>query len=211
MARKPKTTTGWESRHLGNCFVRRTPAGWIASLGHSEGITGPSDFLVPIQAADSRRCRPLAARLKQLLRERIAGLGDVRRVSGREVVELLRVPQLGPLWRKSARWYPPGIGNWDSRGRLLSSHSESGFSYLTARTNRGWLVVLRSLWGSPCGSYLVPFDKVPFGERSWDADFFMRPLRWHLSHLRGARKLDFDEVEQIRGRDEDLLDIQEAA
>ncbi len=211
MARKPKIATTWKSRHMGNCFIDRTSAGWVASLLHSEGITGPSDFLVPFQTADGRRRRPLAARLRRLLRSMITELGDVRRVSGREAVELLRPPKLGLLWRKGGRWDPPGAGNWNGRGRLCPWRSQSGLAYLAARTDRGWLVLLRSLWGSPCGSYLVPFDKVPFRGEKWDADFFARPLRWHLSHILGVRKIDFDEAERLRGWEEDLLDDQKAA
>jgi len=211
MARKAKIATGWESRHVVNCFIGRITAGWVVSLLHSEGISGPSDFLVPFRTADGRRRRPLAARLRRLLRTMITELGDVRRVSGREAAELLPPPKLGPLWRKGARWFPPTIGNWNGRGRLCPWRSQSGLSCLAARTDRAWLVMLRSLWGSSCGSYLIPFDKVPFRGEKCGADFFVRPIRWHLSHLHGARKIGIDEVDRLRGWEEDFLDDQRAA
>ena len=211
MAIKRKVESDWKSRHLGNCFIQRSSAGWVVSLLHSEGIVGPSDYFVPFDALDRRHRHPLAARLKGNLREGITGLGDVRRVSGREAAELAQPPKLGPLWVGRTRHYPPGPGNWNGRGKLCPRRRQSGLSYCALRTDRGWLVLLRSIWGSPCGSYLVPFDKVPFRGKKWDTDFFLRRLRYFLSHLRGARKLDYDEVDRLLCRDSDPERVKIAA
>ena len=211
MGRKRKIPIGWESRHFGGCFINRTSAGWVVSLGHSEGITEPSEFLVPLETADGSRRSPLAARLKRLLRNIITELGDVRRVSRSEITELLQPPKLGPLWRGRVRFYGPNSGNWNERGRLCRTQSRSGLSYLVIRSDRGWLVLLRSHWGAPCGSYLVPFSKVPFRGEKWDADFFVRPIRWHLSHLHGARRIAPGEAQRLRGWEEDMVDDEMAA
>jgi hypothetical protein len=212
MASKSRIATGWESRHFGNCFVDRTHEGWVVSLAHSGGITGPTDFLVPFLAADGRKRRPVAARLKRMLQAMIADLGNVRRVSQTEASRLLRVPHLGPLWRRNVRWYPPGFGNWNGRGRICPSRGHSGFSYLTARTDRGWLVLFRSLWGTPCGSYIVPFDMLPFRAGKWDPEFFVRPIRWHVTHLQGTKKLSPEEAARTKCLfDEEMSPVDEAA
>jgi hypothetical protein len=211
MAVKRKVASNWESRHLGNCFIHRTSAGWVVSLLHSEGVTGPSDFLVPFDALDRRHGHPLAARLRSMLRRIVTELGDVRRVPEREAAELMQRPHLGPLWRGRTRWYPPGPGNWNGRGKLCPTRRESGLSYFALRTDQGWLVLLRSIWGNPCGSYLVPLDKVPFRGRKWDADFFLRPLRYFISHRRGARKLDAAEMERLLRWDTDPETMENAA
>jgi hypothetical protein len=206
-----KVENSWESRHLGNCFIHRTSAGWVVSLLHSEGIVGPSDYLVPFDALDRRHAHPLAERLKRMLQGLITGLGDVRRVSAREVAELAQPPELGPLWVGRTRYYAPGPGNWNGRGRLCPTRWQSGLSYCALRTDRGWLVLLRSIWGNPCGSYLVPFDKVPFRGKTWDADFFLRSLRHFLSNRRGARKLDDSEMDQLLRWDSDPERVKTAA
>lgn len=207
MTLKSNVATGWKSRHLGNCFVVRTCEGWVVTLLHSEGIKGASDFLVPFVMADGQKRPPLAMRLRRTLQSLTTGLGDVRHVGQVETASLLRVPNMGPLCRSGANLDPPGVGNWNGRGRGYRCAGQSGVSYLTVRTKLGWLVLLRSLWGSPCGSYLVPFVKLPFGAASWDPDFFVGPLRWHITHLHGARTIDFEEVERLRGWDgEELLD-----
>jgi hypothetical protein len=207
MTRKTKSATAWESRHLGNCLIEHTDQGWLVALAHSEGITGPSHFLVPFLAADGRKRGPLAARLARLLRRIVTELGDVRRIGRIEADELLSVPDLGPPWRGRARWYPPSLGNWNRRGRLCPSPDWSGICYLTARTERGWLVLLRSPWGAPRGSYAVPFGQLPFGEGKWEPDFFVRPLRWHLTHLHGTRRLRPDQADRLRREyDQEMLD-----
>lgn len=211
MLRKPKAATGWMSRHMGNCLIERTREGWAASLLHSEGITGPSDFLVPFVAADGRKRRALAGRLERLLQSLIMELGDVRRPAQHEVAGLLAVPDMGPLWRRGNRHAPPGIGNWNGRGRLCPTRGQSGICYLTARTERGWLVLLRSPWGSPCGSYLVPFDKLPFRDGKWSPEFFVRPLRWHLTHLHGTRMLSLEQVGKLRAWDDEEMLADETA
>ena len=212
MATKQRAAGSWESRHFGSCSINRSRLGWVVSLGHSEGITGPFQYLVPFETSDHPRRRPLAARLKRLLQGIITDLGDVRRVPGRELAELARPPRLGPRWRGRVRCYAPGPGNWNGRGKLCPVRSHSGLSYFALRTDRGWLVMLRSLWGSPCGSYMVPFDVVPFRGQKWDADFFIRPLRWHLSHMHGVRKIEFEELRQQLGWwDDACVDDKKAA
>lgn len=212
MAIKRKVENNWESRHLGNCFIHRTSAGWVVSLLHSEGIVGPSDYLVPFDALDRRHGHPLAARLKGMLQNYITGLGDVRLVAGREVAELAQPPKLGPLWvGKKTRHDSAGSGNWNGRGKLCPRRRLSGFSYCVLRTDRGWLVLLRSICGNPCGSYLVPFDKLPFRGKKWDADFFLRSLRYFLSHRRGARKLEYSEMERLLDWDSDPERVKIAA
>jgi len=202
----------WDSKHVGNIFIVRTREGWVVSLLHSEGITGPSEFLVPFRAANGQSRRQLAGRLRRLLVSTILDLGNVRRASGREVEAELRMPGPEPAPRKGERSAPAHPGNWNGRGRLAPTRGMSGLSYLAARTERGWLVVLRSLWGAPCGSYHVPFDKSPFSGSRWDADFFVRPLRWHLTHMQGARTLNHDEVARLRARHEDdMVDDLKAA
>ncbi len=212
MARNSRVTTGWASRHMGNCFIGRSRQGWVVSLLHSEGITGPSDFLVPFVTADGRKRPPLAARLRRVLTSLVTDLGGARRIGRSEAAGLLRVPDMGPLWRRGARWHPPGIGDWTGRGRICPARGQSGLSYLTARTNRGWLVLLRSLWGAPCGSYLVPFDMLPFPAEKWNPDFFVRPLRQSLTHLHGTRRIGFEELMRLRGwNDEEMLEDKAAA
>lgn len=212
MAMKRKVESNWESRHVGNCFIHRTSAGWVVSLLHSEGIVGPSDYLVPFDALDLRHRRPLATRLKRMLQGVIVELGDVRRLSAREVAELAQPPKLGPLWvGKATCRDSAGPGNWNGRGKLCPMRGVSGLSYCALRTDRGWLVLLRSIWGDPCGSYLVPFDKVPFRGKRWDADFLLRSLRYFLSHRRGARKLDYDEMERLLAWDSDPERVKIAA
>ena len=211
MAIKRKVENNWESRHVGNCLIHRTSAGWVVSLLHSEGIAGPSDYLVPFDALDRRQRHPLAAHLKGMLQGSITGLGDVHRVSGREAAQLAQAPKLGPLWVGKTRYYPPSSGNWNGRGKLCPMRRQSGLSYCALRTDRGWLVLLRSIWGNPCGSYLVPFDKVPFRGKKWDADFFLRSLRYFLSHRRGAQRLDYCEVKRLLGWNSDPERVKIAA
>lgn len=211
MANNQKLKRQWETRQLGNCFIKRSHAGWVVSVLPMDSVTGPFDYLVPFESANGQRRRSLAARLKRQLQNTITGLGDVRRISARGAADLMRLPNLGRLWRGRARWYPPGPGNWNGRGKLCPVRSHSGLSYCVLRTDRGWLVMLRSVWGNPCGTYLVPFDKVPFRGKTWDEDFFLRPLRWHISHIHGARKMRYDELARLSGWDDEVVFDKKAA
>lgn len=211
MTTKRKASCTWDSRHLGNCFIHRASAGWVVCLLHSDGVTGPSDFFVPNGALDRRHRHSLAWRLKRILEGIITELGDVRRLTAREVAGLAPAPNLGPLWRGRTRYYPPAPGNWNERGKLCPMRQQSGLSYCALRTHQGWLVRLRSIWGNPCGSYLIPFDKVPFCGKKWENDFLLRPLRHFLSHLPGARRIDVCDVERLLGWDAEPESVRSAA
>ena len=65
---------------------------------------------------------------------------------------------------------------------------------------------------TPLGSFVVPFDRVPSRARQWDPEFFVRPLRWHVAHLFGARRISDDEISLLSGwDDEDMLEDDKAA
>jgi hypothetical protein len=210
VATKRELANNWKSRHLGNVFLNRSSAGWVVTLLHSDGVRGLGQYLVPFKALRPRRQRALAACLKLEIKNTLTQLDGGRELSGHEASRWILRPNASATGRYGLTRMPLP-GNWNETGRLRPKRGISGVSYFVIRSERGWLVMLRSLSGSPCGSFLIPFGNGLPRRGRWDADFLLTPVRRFISGLEGAREIGYSEWERLSGWCNELVGGEAAA
>ena len=188
-------------QHLGICFAHRTETGWVVDVGGSGGRLAARDFFVPFKALRPSPPLSLDLRLAKTCQDALIALEGTRRIDATEATRLFRgmkeMTTWGPVRRRKTQTRCKELGlPWGRR------HSVLGLVYTAGRSRRGWVVTLSSAWGSPRGTYLVPFRALGRRGRRWDDDLLPEAMCRLLAGLEGARKLDWpSEVERLLGWD----------